>query len=381
MPALLVAACGGEEAPPVAPAPAPPPAEVRAQEIERLRKLSSGDARLLYQAGLSLIQLGEHRAALEKLEAAREQAPEIADIHRSLWLVNRLLGRPQDALAALEEAVRLDPVEMQTTLSLVQAYTREGRLAEARTLVDTLAEAHDGTAPVQAALGALAAREGDPARARVAFERALAIDPREPEAHFELGMAARRQGDLDEAGTHFTITLEEEPEHMGALMGLGSLGMDREDYEEAAMLFLRAIQLDPRYFPARRSLGNALLLQGLFDEAVLLFEQGVDLTPRNLDAHHYLGKAYMQRGFLDKAEREYEFVARSAPDRLGTDLELIRLYSLRGEITRAFSALKQAIQLGFDDFAILQRDPDFENLLAASPVRSFLEDRERERGS
>ncbi len=52
------------------------------------------------------------------------------------------------------------------------------------------------------------------------------------------------------------------------------------------------------------------------------------------------------------------------------------VHSLRGDIDRAFGAIRQALTLGFRDFGLLRTDPDFENMMAAGTVRGFIEEEE-----
>ena len=370
-------ACGGGEQEPGTDAPEGlelSTEDAQAQQIEELLQVGDDDVGRLYQAGLSLARLGELEPAAAKLETARDLAPENSVIHRSLWYVYRRLGRKDDALVELEATVKLDPDNLDVGLELVQDYARRRRLADARATLEHLEQVHPSVAAVHASAGALARGEGDGEGARAAFDRALAIDAREPEALFGLGILEQQAGNLVVAGERFAAAVEAAPDHLGARMGLGSLELLAGDYETAAAHFLQVLQLDPRYFPARRSLGNALLLDGLYDEAVTLFEQGIRLSPQELDPHFYLGKAYLQRGRLEEAEEQFEFVARSDNRRLDAFVELARMFSLSGELDRCVAAIRQAVALGFRDFGLLHDDPDFENLMAAANFRSQLDE-------
>ncbi|MFQ5720354.1 MAG: tetratricopeptide repeat protein [Acidobacteriota bacterium] len=188
----LTPGCGGDASPPAsAPVEAVVP-EDPAAEIARLKAVGGDDAGALYQAGIELARRSEPAAAAQKLEAARDLAPGNSIIQRSLWVVYGTLGRPDDALAALENAVRLDPKNLDASLDLVAEHVRRSHLDKARAVLDGLEKTYPDSAAVIAARGAVARRAGDADGAREAFNRALSIDAREPEALFGLGVLARQ---------------------------------------------------------------------------------------------------------------------------------------------------------------------------------------------
>src|SRR4029453_1203157 len=92
------------------------------------------------------------------LTAAVRLKPDSADAQEKLGVSSLLLGKPADALAALETACRLDPVSASAHLNLAVAYAQLGRTSEARTTA----------------------------------ERALQLDPAEPRTRALLNKLSRR---------------------------------------------------------------------------------------------------------------------------------------------------------------------------------------------
>src|SRR4029077_16806354 len=82
------------------------------------------------------------------------------------------------------------------------------------------AQANPG-APTLYRLGTLLARSGETARAREAYERALALQPDLAEASNDLGALLAQAGDLDAAIGRFRAALASTPDYPDALNNLG----------------------------------------------------------------------------------------------------------------------------------------------------------------
>ena len=118
-------------------------------------------------------------------------------------------------------------------------------------------------------LGTLLARSGETARARSAYERALALQPDLAEANNDLGALLAQRGDLDAAIARFRAALASTPDYPDAL----------------------------------NNLGYALLLTGQDGEARALYEKALALQPDFPEALNNLGLLFGRAGDMDRAER------------------------------------------------------------------------------
>ena len=89
--------------------------------------------------------------------------------------------------------------------------------------------------------------------------------------------------------------------------------------------------------------------------------------PTYLEALQFLGECYSKQGDWRKALRVDQRLARLCPEAPMVQYNLACSYSLLNKLPESLVALKQAIDLGFDDFSWLSQDPDLANL------RSWLE--------
>jgi tetratricopeptide (TPR) repeat protein/mono/diheme cytochrome c family protein len=184
--------------------------------------------------------------------------------HFNLGAAMQQLGRPQEALPYLTEAVRIQP----------SSVTARNNLAAALFAL----ERYDA-----------AAKE---------FRQALALDPGYRNARYNLARTLAAAGDTTGALAELRVYLESNPDDFEAqeLAGrlLGSMGK----FAEALPHFRRAVELDPDNANILTNLGAALASTGDFAGAVPVFEKALQVDPSNTVAKDNLARA--RRGLEGK---------------------------------------------------------------------------------
>jgi Flp pilus assembly protein TadD/mono/diheme cytochrome c family protein len=184
--------------------------------------------------------------------------------HFNLGAAMQQLGRPEEALPYLTEAVRIQP----------SSVTARNNLA-----VDLFALKRFDAA----------AKE---------FRQALALDPGYRNARYNLARTLSAAGDTAGAFAELRVYLETNPDDFEAheLAGrlLGSMGK----FAEALPHFRRAVELDPDNANILTNLGAALASTGDFAGAVPVFEKALQVDPSNTVAKDNLARA--RRGLEGK---------------------------------------------------------------------------------
>jgi len=98
----------------------------------------------------------------------------------------------------------------------------------------------------------------DPAEAREAYEKAVALDPSHVDAHVNLGRLLHEDGAPAAAEKHYRAALTADPAHPVASFNLGVALDDLGRLPEAADAYRRAIELDPDNPDAHYNLAGIL---------------------------------------------------------------------------------------------------------------------------
>jgi len=102
----------------------------------------------------------------------------------------------------------------------------------------------------------------DPAEARAAYEKTIALDPAHVDAHVNLGRLLHEDGATAAAEKHYRAALAADPDHPVAAFNLGVALDDLGRLADAAEAYRRAIELDPDNADAHYNLAGILERNG-----------------------------------------------------------------------------------------------------------------------
>jgi predicted O-linked N-acetylglucosamine transferase (SPINDLY family) len=174
-------------------------------------------------------------------------------------------------------------------------------------------ELQPGFAPAHY-LSGIVLREEGAARARAAFEAALAAAPRYVEARLAAASAALAAGDADAAVALCEERLGSAPVEAAVLRALGRAHLARRDGIAAADAFAHALQLDMTDGETHYNLGVALQMQRQFAEAARAYQRALLFRPDYYAAHFNLGVLFQEQQMTDAAVAAYGEVLVADPD-------------------------------------------------------------------
>jgi hypothetical protein len=111
-----------------------------------------------------------------------------------------------------------------------QAFHREGRLDEARTLCEEVARGVPDGFEALALLALIAAQQGDFARAIVSYDRVIDIKPDFADAYANRGASYAALNRSSEALANFDLAIAIEPDHVGAHIGRAVVWLSQGDF-------------------------------------------------------------------------------------------------------------------------------------------------------
>jgi Flp pilus assembly protein TadD len=199
----------------------------------------------------TLRELGDLPGALTECRRALYDAPEDADILRTIARLGPLAGQTELAVLAQEQLGRLNPEDASPLVQQARLLLSLGRSAEA-------------------------VRVG---------EQALMRDAEDPEAYQVLGRAQLASGNLSEATLRLQQAVHLAPEHGHALNNLGLAWLRANENARAAEVLARAAALLPHVAYVHNNLGVAYERLGRTEDAQAAYSAATRLSPRYVKAH------------------------------------------------------------------------------------------------
>jgi protein O-mannosyl-transferase len=239
---------------------------------------------LIACAVLSRQQLGYWKNSVVLFEHALEVTRDNELAQNNLGNALVRLGRLDEGVQHLREAIRLWPGNAEAHNSLGAALGRQGQLGEAISHLQESLRLSPANADAHCNLGDALLIQGREDEAIHQFQEAVRLNPEFANAAYKLGMLLGTRGQLDEAIECFQKALRSNPNYTEAYCGLGIALVQKEQFAKAAAELQRAIQLNPDSAEAHCNLGVALGRLGRLDEATGHLREALRLNPDYTDA-------------------------------------------------------------------------------------------------
>lgn len=229
-------------------------------------------------ADLLAVCFQEYENALQMYIDLLSKNPRDIELLKGIAYICVETGRPADAETFLQQLLAVEPWNAEAREMLQQIreaaqqaaapaqtaeemhaeavqLAKEGKTAEARTVLERLVSIHPNNALVYNDLGVLRSEAGDTAGARQAYERAVELEP--ANATFRRNLADlyfAALGMTDEAVRIYLDLHRQNPRDMETLVNLGHIcaGIGRPD--EAKTFYRRALEVEPWNTEARTAM-------------------------------------------------------------------------------------------------------------------------------
>lgn len=212
-------------------------------------------------------------------------------------------GAAEEGIRELERLAAEDSAWITPHQLLVELYYRSGRLAEASTHLEWLAEhavEHPGLSLIR---GTVAMARREMGTALEELEYAAYVEPSLPGVYSLLGTAYLRLRRLAEARKSFEQAIDTNDGDAVAYVGLASIALASGECEEAAGLALEALQRDLHSYEGHCRLGLALMRLSRLADATTAFEQAARVNPRRGAAYGWLARIAHESGDLEAVAR------------------------------------------------------------------------------
>ena len=201
------------------------------------------------------------------------------------------------------------------SMDQVRLCLRQGRRAEAESLIATRIAQVPGCGEAWLLLGTLQLDRGDVRAALRSLDRAVVLRPDDPEAGLRRAVAIFRGGDARSARDALDQLVAVHPSDPSVIFHRGLLAEQARDVAAAVHDYACTLAIEPTHGDAATRLALIELGRGNAQVAKALLERMA--TPRPVAVDETLARACLELGDLAEAFSHAERVTQRAPERLG----------------------------------------------------------------
>ncbi len=192
-----------------------------------------------------------------------------------LGYVQSALDKDNDAIAAYQKSIELNPKIFESNLNLGMLLAKQGENSEAAkflraaTQLRPTSKSEEGLAHAWLALGQVL-ESSQPSEALQAFAEATKLQPQDAEAHLATAQLLERQERWNEAETEYqrAASMSKGEPHRAALVGLTNVAIATNSPVKAEAALNQYLQQNPEDAATHFLLGRVLIAQGKKEEAI-----------------------------------------------------------------------------------------------------------------
>lgn len=240
--------------------------------------------------------IGNINQAMAALQWAVYINPSLAESHLNLGNIYLQKDRIDDAISEFQHAVQINPNEAKAHANLGNAYQKKkwfndsvSELTAAIRIDPNLIDAYKMLAETYQELNRLQ-------DAQAILIRAISISPRDAVVYCILGDVCTRSNRYEEAIGGYDKAISLKPDFAEAYAGLGFCYGKLKKADKEIIAYTKALSLKPDMFEAIVNLGLAYSRSGRFDAAIENFKKAASIDPKDSQVCYDLGVAYSGKG-------------------------------------------------------------------------------------
>jgi len=297
-----------------------------------------------YQRG----RLSSATTAIRRAVALNSQALYLTN----LGIILDAQGKREEAIAALEQSLVLDPQACAANLALGNALRSSGRLEAAAARYRQALATQPDNASAHNNLGNVLQDLGQLGDAEACYLRTISLQPQHGRAHYNLGLIWREQGRIDESAESFRRALLVMPDFAEAHFNLGVLLKDEGHLERAVQCSRDAYSRSPADAGLRKYLAMSLYelgmhrkRQGRIEPAVVCLTAALEYKPDDVALRNNLANALIEADRAEEAEAHLRHGIALAPAVAELQFNLGNALKAQSRFDEAIGAYDAAIRL------------------------------------
>jgi TonB family protein len=281
---------------------------------EKAAKLDPTQTQYQIELGEAQQGMGDNQGSIASFKQAlqlddKKSANVTARIYADLGVSQLNLGQEADGISSINQAEKIAPASPVAYQALASYYIRKGKLDAALGPLNQLAQVSPNEPQVQVDIGDIYVQKKDFVKAKAAYDKALALDPKNGNALFGSAQIAAAQGDLTTTQTALANAISAAPANAAPynatiaaiLLGLPAKGTDPTP--DVIKYSTAATTEDPNFASGWYDLGVALARQNKKDQANTALHRAFDLykAQNNTDGMSAVNARYKELNGADLA--------------------------------------------------------------------------------
>jgi tetratricopeptide (TPR) repeat protein len=301
-----------------------------------------GERDALLFSAIAQRRLGRMHAAAEVLDQLAKHHPSFSRLYEERGRLHVEKRQPEEAIAAFDRAVQLNPALPASWHMLEGLYRMQGRAAEAQRAARQLAALESMPGPVVAAIGQMT--DGDLSAAEVTVREFLNRHGNHVEGMRVLAQIGMARRVFDDAELLLAAVLELVPHHRAARLEYAQVLVELHRNADAQRELERLLREDPAHRLDYQGLyATACAGLGEHERAIALYRELLQGSPADADTHLSIGHAHKTVGRPDAAIESYR---RAAAARQGFgdaywSLANLKTYRFTADERRAMETLER----------------------------------------
>jgi putative PEP-CTERM system TPR-repeat lipoprotein len=315
--------------------------------------------RLLGFLSDAYLQANQQEAAAAIIDRTERLAPDDAALRMRLASQRLRIGQPDEALSDLEAATGLAPQSPQVGLLLILTYMQAKKLDAALAAAEAMRDRMPNNSLGETLIGAIIRQKGDPARARVHFERALQIDANFSSTQINLARALAATRDFAAARRLLDAVVQREPDNLDGLMASADLSLAEDRQDDAILWLEKARAAAATVTEPRLRLIEIFVARNTLEKAAPVERELVKLASNDPRVVNATGELRLASKEFPAAVAAFERLVELAPTVAHAQLQLARAYRAVGNAAKAHGAFERAVEMAPDDLPLQQQFIDF----------------------
>jgi len=278
--------------------------------LEKAVSLDPGRKEAFYDLGIACEETKDFAKAAEAYGKYISLAPENPwSGYLRLGICRMQLGAYPEAVAALEEARKLQPQDVRTNFNLAEAYGKADRLDKAEeTFLGLCAINPDGAVTYHGKIIQMYDGAGRYDKALDSAKTIISISPKNELAVYNLGVMYLKLKRYDEAVESFRNAIALKPDYASAIYNIGYSYSLANRWEDAVAGFRKYTEFAPDDPLGYINIGVGLIKLKQYEAALEPLRKCIAIDPKNAAAHYNLAIVYLNLKDNYSAQEVYKLL-------------------------------------------------------------------------